>query len=94
MSISTNDVIRQKVNQQLKECKDKINSCPEHQKFLKLQQASLLCRLFQKHVIIDHETSKGMTRTKALVAFSTPKMVILQDGTFITIDSIKNIDIV
>jgi hypothetical protein len=35
-----------------------------------------------------------MVRTKALVAFSTPKMVILQDGTYIAIDSIKNIDIV
>ncbi len=86
--------IRQKVNEQLKECRDKMHTCPEHQKFMKLQQASLLCRLFQKHVIIDHETPQGMKRTKALVSLSTPKTVILQDGTFIEIDSIKNIDIV
>lgn len=84
----------QKVNVQLKECKNKINTCPEHQKFMKLQQASLLCRLFQKHVIIDHQTAEGVKRTKALVSLSTPKMVIMQDGTFIAIDSIINIDIV
>lgn len=86
--------IRRRVDQQLKECRDKLNSCPEHQKFMKLQQASLLCRLFQKHVIIDHETPKGRVRTKALVILSTPKVVILQDGTFIPIDTIINIDIV
>jgi hypothetical protein len=94
MQVSTSNSIRQKVNKQLKECKEKINSCPEHQKFMKLQQAALLCRLFQKQVIIDHETPDGMKRIKALVSLSTPKMVVLQDGTFIAIESIKNIDIV
>ncbi len=94
MSVYTSERIRQRVNKQLKECKDKMNSCPEHQKFIKLQQASLLCRLFQKHVIIDHETPNGLTRTKAMVSLSTPKLVVLNDGTFIEIASIKNIDIV
>jgi hypothetical protein len=45
-------------------------------------------------VIIDHETPDGMKRIKALVSLSTPKMVVLQDGTFIDIEAIKNIDIV
>lgn len=79
---------------QLKECKEKINSCPEHQKFMKLQQAALLCRLFQKQVIIDHVTEDGPRRTKAMVSLSTPKLVVLNDGSFISIESIKNIDIV
>ncbi|CAN5276217.1 hypothetical protein BH09BAC1_BH09BAC1_12080 [soil metagenome] len=94
MPVYTNENIRQKVNLQLRECKEKMNTCPEQQKFTKLQQAALLCRLFQKHVVIDHDTSQGVVRTKALVAFSTPKVVILQDGTCIPINSIKNIDIV
>lgn len=94
MQVSTADTLRLRVNQQLKACKEKINSCPEHQKFVKLQQAALLCRLFQKQVIIDHETPEGMKRIKALVSLSTPKMVVLQDGTFIDIEAIKNIDIV
>lgn len=94
MPVSTPNSLRQKVNMQLKECKEKIQSCPEHQKFVKLQQAALLCRLFQKQVIIDHETPNGIKRTKAMVSLSTPKMVILQDGTFIAIEDIKNIDIV
>ncbi len=94
MPVFTSERIRQKVNKQLKECKEKINSCPEHQKFIKLQQAALLCRLFQKQVIIDHVTPDGLTRTKAMVSLSTPKLVVLNDGTFIAIESIKNIDIV
>lgn len=94
MSFSTSDRIRQKVNMQLKECKERINSCPEHQKFVKLQQAALLCRLFQKQVIIDYQTQGGMKRLKAMVSLSTPKLVVLEDGTFISIESIKNIDIV
>lgn len=94
MSFSTPDSIRQKVNRQLKECKERISTCPEHQKFVKLQQAALLCRLFEKQVIIDHVTENGPCRTKAMVSLSTPKLVVLNDGTFISIESIKNIDIV
>lgn len=94
MSVISQEAVRKKVDQQLRECKNRMQTCPEHQKFVKLQQAALLCRLFQKHVVIDHTSAQGNVRTKALVAFSTPKMVVLQDGTFIAINSITNIDIV
>jgi hypothetical protein len=94
MSTIASESIRRRVDQRIKECRDKLNSSPEHQKFLKLQQASLLCRLFQKQVIIDYQTSEGRVRIKALVSLTTSKVVILQDGTFIPIDSIINIDIV
>jgi len=40
MPVTSNEGIRQKVDLHLKQCKDKINTCPEHQKFLKLQWKS------------------------------------------------------
>ena len=88
-STSVKTGVEQQISRKIRERRSKARVCPNHQLYLKLQQMSLLCRLFDKKVQID--TRQGSIVTPVYLA--TPKTVILNDGRFIPISDIVEVNV-
>lgn len=81
--------VRQRITQKLRDRDAKAQSCPKHKLYEKLQQMSLLSRLFDKEVCIETDEEQ----ITSPVYLATPRAVILRDGKIIPLAAIRNVNI-
>lgn len=81
--------VRQRISEKLRARQTRASRCAKHQLYEKMQQMSLLCRLFNKQVRIELDDEQIVTP----VYLATPQTVILKDGRFIPLSAIRNVNI-
>lgn len=85
--------LKARVNARLRDRKTKAQYCSEQKLYARLQQMSLLCRLFQKQVKILFKDSTGQEPIVTSVYMATPRTIILQDGRFVPLRDICDVNI-
>lgn len=85
--------LKARVNARLRDRKTKAQHCTEQKLYERLQQMSLLCRLFQKQVKIQFKDAAGQEPITTSVYLATPRTIILQDGRFVPLREISDVTI-
>ena len=92
-ALNPHDERKARVKARSRDRKTKLQHPTEQKLYQRLQQMSLLCRLFQKQVKIqfkDHVQQKPVTTS---VYLATPRTIILQDGRFVPLSDIAEVSI-
>lgn len=87
------NAIGAQVKTRLRERKHNSCHCPEHRLYERLQQMSLLCRLFGKKVRINYRDSGLKQTVETTMYLATPKTIILQSGAFISLCDVTDVNI-
>ena len=89
-----NSRIRDRVKSRLMDYRDDDVLRDNRQKMEQLQQASLLCKLFNKQVAITWQDSVGIRQIITALYLVTTRTVVLREGRFIPLQQITHIDLV